>query len=268
MEQNDEKELSFWEHLDELRKTIFRIILAVAVFTAGAFCLKDEVFGIILSPQNSDFRTYRLFERIGSLLHLPDMHADDFRTHLINTDLSGQFLMHMNISLYAGIILASPYILYQLFRFVSPALYDNERTCSLRAVVWGYLLFMTGVLFSYFLIFPFTFRFLVLYQISPDVENAITIQSYTETLCTLSILSGVTFEIPILAWVFAKAGFLTAGFMARYRRHAIVIALIIAAVITPTSDVITLLLVSLPMMLLYEASILIVRRTRTKKPKT
>lgn len=131
----------------------------------------------------------------------------------------------------------------------------------MRVVVWGYVLFLIGVLFSYFLIFPFTFRFLALYQVSAEVENAILLSSYIETLVMLSIMLGIMFEIPVLAWLFAKLGFLTSSFMRTYRKHALIVTLIIAAIITPTSDAITLLLVSAPMFLLYEASIFIVKRT-------
>lgn len=243
------------------------MLCAVTVFTIGAFCFKEQLFDTILAPLNNRFWTYRLFESISQALHIPGMRADNFQIHLINTQLSGQFLIHMNLSLYAGIILSSPYLIYQLFQFISPALYKKERTYSLRAILWGYALFIIGVLFCYFIVFPFALRFLALYQVSPEVDNTITIQSYTETLCTLSMLSGITFEIPILAWVLAKTGFITVSFMKKYRRHSIMVTLIIAAIITPTSDVVTLLLVSLPMLLLYEISIGIVRRNEAQTPK-
>ena len=175
-----------------------------------------------------------------------------------------RYILPHTVSFYAGIILASPYILYQLFRFVSPALYENEKRYSTRVIIWGYVLFLLGVLFSYFLIFPFTFRFLALYQVSPEVENTIMLSSYIDTLTMLSLMMGITFEIPILAWLFAKLGFLTADFMTKYRKHALVISLVIAAIITPTSDVVTLLMVTFPMFVLYEVSIFIVRRTGRK----
>ncbi len=261
MESNDPTNMTFWDHVDELRKVLFRIIGVVVAFMLLAFCFKEELFGIVLAPKENDFPVYRLFDWIGEALHLSGASVSDFHVQLINTKLSGQFLTHMSVSFYAGIILASPYIIYQLFRFVSPALYANEKHYSLRVVVWGYVLFLIGVLFSYFLIFPFTFRFLALYQVSAEVENAILLSSYIETLVMLSIMLGIMFEIPVLAWLFAKLGFLTSSFMRTYRKHALIVTLIIAAIITPTSDAITLLLVSAPMFLLYEASIFIVKRT-------
>ena len=151
--------------------------------------------------------------------------------------------------------------MYQLFRFVSPALYANERKYVVRVVGYGYFMFMVGVLISYFLIFPLTFRFLGTYQVSDQVENMISLQSYISTLLMMSLAMGIVFEIPILSWLFAKLGFISADFMRRYRRHAVVIILVMAAIITPTSDVFTLLLVSLPMWLLYEVSIWIVKRS-------
>ena len=174
----------------------------------------------------------------------------------------------MSVAFYAGLLLASPYILYQLFRFVSPALYEDERKYSLRVVVWGYVLFMLGVLLNYFLIFPLTFRFLALYQVSAEVENTIVLTSYIDMLMMLSLMMGIVFEIPILCWLFAQLVLLTASFMRPYRKHAIVVVLVIAAVITPTSDVFTLLMVAFPMVLLYEASILVVRRVEKNKLKT
>ena len=190
-----------------------------------------------------------------------DFSLGEFHVKLISTGLSSQFMAHLTTSVYLGLLITSPYILYELFRFVSPALYANERRYSLKVVVWGYVLFLLGVLFSYFLVFPFTFRFLALYQVSEEVENAILLSSYIDTLTMLSLMLGITFEIPVLAWLFAKLGFLSSTFMRTYRKHAVIIALVISAIITPTSDAITLTLVAAPMFLLYEASIFIVKRT-------
>lgn len=263
-QEENPSELTFWDHLDELRKILFHIGAVVIALMLLAFCFKDELFGIILAPKEDTFYIYRLFDWLGSVLHIPGIETGSFDVRLINTKLSGQFMMHMSISFYAGIILASPYIIYKLFRFILPALYENERKYSTRVVVWGYLLFLMGVAFSYFIIFPFTFRFLATYQVSTDVENTIMLSSYIDTLTMLCLMMGILFEIPILAWLFAKLGFLKAEFMKNYRKHAIVVALVVAAVITPTSDAFTLLLVTIPIVALYETSILIVSRTNKK----
>ena len=241
--------LTFWDHLEELRRVLFRVVGVVLVLMLVAFCFKEELFGIVLAPRQNDFPLYRW------------LGAESFSVQLINTQLASQFITHMKVACYAGILLASPYIIYQLFRFVSPALYANERRYVMKVTLWGYLLFMVGVLLNYFLIFPLTFRFLGTYQVSETVVNTITLTSYVDTLMMLSLMMGIVFEIPILSWLFAKLGFFTSSFMKHYRRHAIVLILIVAAIITPTSDVFTLSLVALPMYLLYEISIGVVNRT-------
>ena len=249
---------SFWDHLDVLRVAIMKIIAVSVVFGVVAFFFKEQLFDVILAPKQSDFITYRVFNKISFWV---GGESEAFMVRLINTGLAQQFIIHMKTALCAGILCTSPYILYQLFRFVSPALYENERRYVMRVVGGGYAMFGIGVLVSYFLIFPLTFRFLGTYQVSRDVDNLITLDSYISTLMLMSLTMGLVFEIPILSWLFAKLGFLTDRFMRRYRKHAIIIILAIAAVITPTSDVFTLSLVAFPMWLLYEMSILIVKNT-------
>lgn len=265
MKQQQQKVLTFWDHLEELRLVLFHIAVAVVVLMLIAFLYKDELFTIVLAPKNANFIIYHLFCRIADAVSIPSLCPEAFYVKIINTQLAAQFITHMSVSFYAGFLLASPYVIYQLFRFVSPALYENERRYSTRVIGWGYLLFIMGVLLNYFLIFPLTFRFLATYQVSMEVENTITLSSYMDTLMMMSLMMGIVFEIPILCWLFAKLGFLTAGFMKRYRRHAIVIILIVGAIITPTSDVFTLMMVSVPMYLLYETSIWIVSRTEKKR---
>ena len=251
---------SFGEHLDVLRAAIVKSLLVAVVFGVAAFCFKEELFAVILAPKDADFITYRLLYSLSGLV--TEAGAPDSLVKLINTGLAQQFIIHMKAALCAGVLCASPYILYQLFRFVSPALYANERKYVVRVVGGGYAMFVVGVLVSYFLIFPLTFRFLGTYQVSGDVANLITLDSYISTLVMMCLSMGIVFEIPILSWLFAKLGFLSAGFMRRYRKHAIVTILVVAAIITPTSDVFTLSLVALPMWLLYEISIWIVNKTK------
>lgn len=242
---------SFWDHLDELRTYLIRIIIVVLVGAIVAFAMKTEVFAIILAPSKCDFITYRLFSRIGELA--------DFNLQLINTELTSQFTVHMQVSIIIGIICVSPYILYSIFAFVSPALYSNERKYAKLLVGAGYIMFMLGVALSYFLIFPLTLRFLGDYQVSEEVTNIITLTSYIDTLTMLTLMLGIVFELPILCMILGKLGILTPEFMKEYRRHSIVIILIVAAIITPTTDVMTLFLVSMPIYLLYELSILAVK---------
>lgn len=260
MATNTDKQ-SFWNHLDVLRTTIVRIVTVAVVFGIAAFCFKEELFAVVLAPKNDGFITYRLFNWIAAWA---GSETGSFAVQLINTGLTQQFVIHMKTALCAGVLCASPYILYKLFWFVSPALYANERKYVVRVVGGGYAMFVVGVLVCYFLIFPLTFRFLGTYQVSGEVANLITLDSYISTLMLMCLSIGIVFEIPILSWLFAKLGLLSADFMRCYRKHAIVIILVVAAIITPTSDVFTLSLVALPMWLLYEVSIFIVNKTNTR----
>ncbi len=260
MAANTDKQ-SFWEHLNVLRAAIVKIVAIVTVFSITGFCFKEELFAVVLAPKNDGFITYRLFNWIAAWA---GGETESFAVLLINTGLAQQFIIHMKTALCAGVLCASPYIIYQLFRFVSPALYTNERKYVMRVVGGGYVMFVVGILVSYFLIFPLTFRFLGMYQVSEGVANLITLDSYISTLVLMCLSMGIVFEIPILSWLFAKLGLLSADFMCRYRKHSIVIILVVAAIITPTSDVFTLSLVALPMWLLYEVSIFIVNKTNTR----
>lgn len=246
---DDSSRLTFWEHLDVLRGSIIRMLIASAIAGIAAFCLKEELFSLVLAPCNSDFFTYRM------------LRTEPFSIHLINTGLTEQFMIHMKVALVAGILCASPYLLYVLFRFISPALYDNERRCSVRITVAAYVMFILGTAVNYVLIFPLTVRFLGTYQVSDAIDNMLTLSSYTDTLLMMSLAFGIVFEIPVVSWLLARAGMLRAEWMRRYRRHAIVAIMIISAVITPTSDIFTLAMVAAPIWLLYEFSILIVRHS-------
>ena len=246
--------MDFWGHLDELRASIVKIIVAVLVAGIAAFCCKDLLFSVVMAPSRDSFITYRLFSRLTG-------HASRFSVDLFNPELAQQFIVHMRVALWMGLLVVSPYVIYLLYRFVAPGLYAHERRYAVRAVGSGYIMFILGVALNYFLIFPLTFRFLGTYQVSPDVPNQIALTSYIDILLMLSFLLGVVFEMPVLAWLLAKMSVLTTRFLTRYRRHAVVVALILAAVITPTGDALTLSLVALPVYALYEVSILVVRRT-------
>ena len=239
--------LTFWEHLDVLRGSLIRMIVASAAAGVLAFCLKEPLFEVVLAPAGGNFFLYKLTG------------GGDFSLHLVNTGLTEQFMVHMKVALMAGLLIASPYLLYVVFRFVSPALYDSERRVSVRLVGAAYAMFLAGVAANYAVVFPLTVRFLGTYQVSPGVENLLTLSSYVDTLLMMSLVFGVVFEIPVVSWLLARFGMLRAAWMRRFRRHAVVAILIVAAVITPTSDVFTLLIVSLPIWLLYEVSILLVR---------
>lgn len=258
-----EENATFWEHLDALRSVLFKIAVSVMVMTVVAFCFKEQLFSVVLAPKNDTFITYRMMKQLSMALNMPFIAPEAFHVELINTGMAAQFLVHMKMAFMMAVLLVSPYILYALFTFISPALYSNERRYTVRIVFGGYVMFLIGAGISYFLIFPLTFRFLGTYQVSSDVQNLISLESYINTMMTLNLMMGLVFELPVLCWLFAKLGFLKAPFMVRYRRHAIIVILIVAAIITPTSDVFTLSMVSLPIYLLYEASILIVKHTKS-----
>lgn len=259
--------LTFWDHLDELRVVVIRVAVAVVVAAGVAYGFKDELFGFIFAPKSSDFLTYQLLDRLGALELFGSNGGgvDNFSIEIINTQLAMQFMTHIRVSVYAGLLCVLPYVLYELFRFVSPALYKSERQGAVRVVGWGYVMFVMGAALSYFVIFPFTLRFLATYQVSADVNNLISLDSYIDTFMMLGVMMGVVFEMPILSWLLAKMGVLSADFMRNYRRHSIVALLVIAALITPTTDVVTLLIVTLPMYMLYELSIGIVALATRRK---
>lgn len=249
---NSSENATFWEHLDELRSRLLKMLLVVALFTVAAFMFKDQLFDVVLAPRNSDFISYRL-------LNIPA-----FSVQLINTALTEQFMVHMRTAVYVGLLLASPYIIYQLFAFVAPALYANER----RYAIWiggaAYVMFVLGTMLNYFLIFPLTLRFLGTYQVSTDVTNMLTLQSYIDTLISMSFMMGIISELPVVCAIMGRMGIINAKIMTTYRRHAVVAILIVAAIVTPTTDIFTLLIVSLPIWMLYEASIWIVKAVNCK----
>ncbi len=244
---DDNQMVSFWDHLEVLRWVIVRILVVVAVMACVAFLWKEGLFGIVLAPAKSDFIVYRW------------MGAEPFSLQLVNTQLAEQFMAHLRTAVYAGVLVASPYVLYQLFGFVAPALYDRERKYAVRALGWTYAMFIVGTLVNYFLVFPLTVRFLGTYQVSDEVVNMLTLQSYMDTFFMMAIVLGVVFELPVLCACLGKMGILSADMMRKYRRHAIVVILIAAAIITPTVDMFTLIVVSLPIWLLYEVSIHVIK---------
>ncbi len=247
--------MTFWDHLDVLRNSILRILAVAIIAAILAFYFKEWLFDVVLLPSKSDFITYRL------------LRISPFYIHLINTGLTEQFMIHVRVSLAVGILISSPYILYILYAFISPALYEKERLYSSKITISAYSMFLLGVIINYFLVFPLTVRFLGTYQVSSSVENMLTITSYVDTLLGMSIAMGLIFEIPVISWLLARYGLLRSEWMSQYRRHSIVAILILAAIITPTTDILTLIIVSLPIWLLYEVSILIVKYSTPKLEK-
>ena len=242
-------DLTFWGHVDVLRSCLVRIIVVTVVCGLAAFNFKEMLFSIVLAPSKYSFVSYKLF------------HSAPFHINLVNIGLTEQFMIHVKTAFSFGFLIASPYVLDVLYRFIAPALYRREKHYAVRVVLGGYVMFVLGLLVNYFVIFPLTVRFLGTYQVSESVHNMLSLQSYIDTLMMMSIMFGILFEIPIIRWLLALFGLLKAEWMQRYWRQALVIIIIIAAIITPTGDAFTLAIVSLPIWLLYELSILIVKAT-------
>ena len=260
------EEMSFWEHLDVLRGTIWRSVLVAFLFSLLAFAFKDILFDtILLAPKSKDFITYRFLCKLGSMISMPSLCIDPSNFELINISLAGQFLAHMNISLIAGLILALPYILWELWRFIKPGLTEKERNASRGAVFVVFLLFVTGVLFSYFLVAPLMINFLGGYTVSATVKNQIALTSYVSNITLLTLLMGIVFELPVLILLLTKIGILTPAILKKYRKHTLVIILIAAGVITPSPDVFSQMIVAIPLYGLFELSVVLSSRMYRRK---
>lgn len=249
-------EMNFWDHVDALRGVLLRSGAVVLLAAVVLFIFMGDIFdSVILAPCRPDFPLYRLLDSLQGLgPFAPEGTGDDFHVSLINIQLASQFFIHMSTSCWLAVTLSFPFIIYQLWRFVSPALYPEERRNASVAFLWGNVMFYLGVAVGYFLVFPLTLRFLADYRLSESIPNTITIESYMDNFLLLTLLMGCVFELPLLAWMLGKTGLLTRGFFNRYRRHAIVALLIAAAVITPTGDPFTLFVVFLPIFMLWEGS--------------
>ncbi len=250
-------EMSFLEHLEELRWHIIKSVLAIAVFAVVAFILKDFIFNeIIFKPKMPDFWSNRMLAKLGAFLGTDALNINQHPLKLIALQMSDQFMLHFTVAAVAGLIFASPVVFYQIWSFIKPALYDKERKHASGAVFFTSLLFITGILFGYFIIVPFSIDFLTTYSVSPEVENQINMRSYISTVTSITFASGFIFLLPIFSFFLSKVGILTPKFLKTYRRHAYVVLFLVAAIITPP-DVFSQIMVGIPLVLLYEASIII-----------
>lgn len=255
--------LTMGGHLEVLRKMLFRILFVTLILAIAVFVFRRQTFSIILAPRDSSFVFYRGIEWLLQSIGI-DYQFKSFSIELISTDLSAQFMLHISTSLYIAILLASPYIVFELFRFISPALYDQEKKYSVPIVFIVYILFTLGILMTYFILFPFSFRFLGTYQVDTTVKNTITLSSYITTLISMSLVMGIVFQLPVLAYILGKIGLISSELLASYRQWALMAILTLSAIITPP-DIFTLLMVALPLYLLYEISILIIKRLEKRK---
>ena len=259
----DSNLLTFGGHLEVFRQMLFRILGVAGLMAAVIFCFKDITWGILMAPSEWDFCTYRWLETTMQAIGI-DFRFEEFHVDMIATDLSSQFMTHITTAVYLGLLGASPYILYELFRFISPALYENERKYSVQVAVIIYVLFLLGVLMSYFVLFPISFRFLGTYSVSAKVVSNITLDSYISTFVSLTLVMGVVFQLPVVAFFLGKLGVVSSWMLSKYRKHALIVIMLVAAIITPP-DLMTLILVTIPLYLLYEVSIRVVKWVEPKE---
>ncbi len=262
-----EKVMTFWDHLDELRWHIMRSLIAVVILAIVAFVNRTIIFDyIILAPSSSNFITNRVLCQIGEYLSISALCVKEMKLQIISIKMSGQFLTHMYISVVAGFIMAFPYVLWEIWRFIKPAMKESEQKYSSGGVFISSLLFISGILFSYFIIVPLTVNFLGSYQVSASVYNQISLSSYINTVVSVTFSVGIVFELPIFVYFLTKIGILTPDFMKKNRKYMYVIMLVVAAVITPP-DMFSQILVVMPLIVLYEFSIGVSNRIYKKAQK-
>ena len=261
-EEAQEGAMSFWDHLEVLRWALFRSACVLAVIMVGTFIAMPYIFDrFILAPTNNDFFTYRWLNAIGrGIVKL----SPDFDVQIININVASQFMTHISTSISLAAVIAFPDFIWEVWRFIEPALFEDEVKHLKPAFFGGTVMFYIGCTIGYALVFPFTFRFLVEYNLSPSITNQINLQSYIDNFTMLILVMGIVFEMPLLAWLLGLLGILKKSFLREYKKHAVVVLLISAAIITPSGDPFTLMLVFTPLYVLYELSILVVK----DKPKT
>lgn len=261
---NQDKEMTFWDHLEELRSVIIKSLCLLLVLMVGTFFLKNFIFDrIILPPLNSDFVLYKFFDSLLGLVG--DEKVSHFNIELVNIEMTSQFFIHLRVSFYVALVLAMPFILYQIWSFVKPGLYKEEQIKVKSAFAFAGGLFYLGVVVGYILVLPLTVRFLGTYQVSDAVPNQIALSSYIGMFISLIMIMGICFEMPVLAVLLSKFGLIDKQFLKKYRKHAFVILLALSAVITPSGDAVTMLFVTIPLYFLYELSIMVCKKKMLKR---
>jgi sec-independent protein translocase protein TatC len=264
-EVSGEKEMTFIEHLEELRWHIIRSVAAILFFMIAAWFSMSFIFNkVILAPAQVDFWTYKQLCKIGKMTGIESLCVTKLNFTLISREVSGQFMMALTSSAIVGLLVAFPYVFWEIWRFIKPGLKITEKKAATGSVFYVTALFFIGILFGYFIVAPFAINFLVNFQIDPSIANSFDIQSYISVLATLTLACGVTFQLPMAILVLTKIGVVTPKFLKDYRKHSIVVILIVAAVITPSPDMISQVLVAIPLYFLYEISILVSQRIHRK----
>lgn len=257
---DEEQTMTFWDHLEALRQVLLRVVAVLVAAMVAWFCVMPHVFDdFVLGPTTSDFPLYRWLSGLGGSGFFPDFSRDDYRVEIINIRVASQFLIHISTSFWFALVTVFPYLIFEVWCFVRPALFPSERRNLSLAFLFGTVMFFAGCALSYFVVFPFTFRFLTEYQLSASVTNQISLDSYMGNFLMMVFLMGVVFELPLLTWLLSRLGLVTRSLLCRYRRHAVVVLMVLAAFITPTGDPFTLMIVFLPLYLLYELGIRLAR---------
>ena len=253
--------MTFWDHLEALRWTLVRSFTAIGIFFVAGFAFIPYIFDhVVMAPSRDDFFLYRFLARLGKVLPLvPGEVIKPFHVDIINIKLSSQFFLHISLSLWLALLVAFPYLVYEVWKFVCPALYDNERKGIKFTFLFGTIMFYLGCVIGYTVVFPLTLRFLYTYEISSFITNQLSLDSYMNNFLMLIFMMGIVFELPLLAMLMSKLGFLNRSFFSEYRRHAIVAIMFVAAVITPSSDPFTLMAVFIPVYVLWELSAFLVK---------
>lgn len=257
----EEQNLTFLDHLEDLRWMLFRSLVAVFVFAIASFIAMPYLYDqYVMGPTRADFFLYRyLCILTTSIPFIPNFCDNSFHIEIVNINLASQFFRHMSTSFWLALILTFPYLVFEIWKFINPALYSHEKTKVSKAFVFGTLMFFIGCLLGYSVIYPITFRFLSTYQLSPDIKNQISLDSYMDNFLMMIFIMGIMFELPLVSWLLSKLGLVTRAFFRRYRRHAIIILLVLAAFITPSGDPFTLGVVFIPLYILYELSYFLVK---------
>jgi sec-independent protein translocase protein TatC len=265
-QKNDpEKEMTFWQHLEELRWHIIRSVLVIVAMTIVALIYKTFIFDlIILAPKNSDFITYRVLCKLADLLSVESLCLRDLKMNIVNLSMGGQFTMHVYVSIATGLVLATPYIIWEFWRFIRPALKMHERKYASITVLTMSVLFLLGILFSYYVLVPWALYFFGTYQVSENVLNQISLKSYISTVVTLTFGMGLIFELPVIVYFLTKIGIMTPAFLKKNRKYAFILILIVAAIITPP-DVISQIIATIPLYALYELSIYVSKKVYKKR---
>ena len=264
MPQQEDTQMSFWSHLEALRWVLMRIVIVYFILVGICFTAMPHIFNsVILGPTSSEFILYQWLSGLGGDgTFFPDF-SGEFKVDIINVKLASQFITHITTSFCLAFLLIFPYLVSEVWMFVRPALYDGEKRSVLALLFFGVPMFYLGCATGYFIVFPFTFRFLAQYQLSTDISNLISLNSYINNFTMLIFVMGVVFELPFVTWILSRMGLVTASFLRQYRRHAVVVLLVLAAVITPTGDPFTLMIVFVPLYLLYELGIILARKKDT-----